>query len=278
MVEIKKGSIFVAMELLTIIWNVKPQIIEIGSFQLRWYGLLFASAFIAGNYLMGKMFKHDKVPDNWLDKILIYVLIGTVLGARLGHVFFYDWDYYSQNLGEILMVWKGGLASHGAAIGIIISLWLFSRNVSHKSILWALDRVVIVVALSGLFIRLGNLMNSEIIGKPTDVPWAFVFERVDLLPRHPVQLYEAIAYTLIFIFLYHLYWKKNAGEKEGLLFGLFLVLLFSARFVLEFYKNSQGGFESSLGDVLSTGQWLSIPFVLAGLFFIWRSQKGNPDA
>ena len=134
------------MEFLSIVWDVKPYIFEIGTFQLRYYGLLFASAFIAGNYLMGKMFKNDKVPDAWLDKILIYVLIGTVLGARLGHVFFYDWPYYSQNMGEILMVWKGGLASHGAAIGIIVSLWLFSRNVSHKSILWALDRVVIVVA------------------------------------------------------------------------------------------------------------------------------------
>lgn len=261
------------MELLSIVWDVKPYIFEIGSFQLRWYGLLFASAFIAGNYLMGKMFKHDKVPDAWLDKILIYVLIGTVLGARLGHVFFYDWDYYSQNLGEILMVWKGGLASHGAAIGIIASLWLFSKNVSHKSILWALDRVVIVVALSGLFIRTGNFMNSEIIGTPSDLPWAVIFMQVDGIPRHPVQLYEAIAYTIIFLLLNRLYWKKNAGETLGYLFGLFLVLLFSARFILEFFKYSQGGFESQLGGVLSTGQWLSIPFVLVGFYFIWRSKK-----
>lgn len=261
------------MEFLSIVWDVKPHIFEIGTFQLRYYGLLFASAFIAGNYLMGKMFKNDKVPDAWLDKILVYVLIGTVLGARLGHVFFYDWDYYSQNLGEILMVWKGGLASHGAAIGIIISLWLFSRNVSHKSILWALDRVVIVVALSGLLIRLGNFMNSEIIGTPSDMPWAIIFMQVDSIPRHPVQLYEAFTNLFIFIFLNRLYWKNNAGDKLGYLFGLFLVLLFSARFVLEFFKYSQGGFESNLGEVLSTGQWLSIPFVLAGFYFIWRSKK-----
>jgi phosphatidylglycerol:prolipoprotein diacylglycerol transferase len=261
------------MELLTIVWNVKPQIFEIGDFQLRWYGLLFASAFLVGNYLMGKMFKHEGVPAIWLDKILIYVLIGTVLGARFGHVFFYDWPYYSQNLGEILMVWKGGLASHGAAIGIILALWAFSKRVSHRSILWALDRVVIVVASAAVFIRFGNLMNSEIIGIPTDVPWAFVFERVDMLPRHPVQLYEAFGYLLLFLLLHFLYWKKAAGEKSGLLFGLFLSILFSLRIVLENYKNSQGGFESSLGDTLSTGQWLSIPFVLIGFYFIWRGLK-----
>jgi phosphatidylglycerol:prolipoprotein diacylglycerol transferase len=261
-----------AMDLLYITWNVKPQIFEIGNFELRWYGLLFMGAFIAGNYLMGKMLKNDGVPDSWLDKLLIYVLIGTVLGARLGHVFFYDWDYYSQNLGEILMVWKGGLASHGAAIGIILSVWLFSKNVSKKPTLWALDRVVIVVALAGLFIRMGNLMNSEIIGTPSEVPWAFIFERVDGLPRHPVQIYEALAYSLIFIFLYRAYWKGNAGKKIGWLFGMFLIGVFGARFILEYFKHSQGGFENTLG-LFSTGQWLSIPFALIGFYFVWKANK-----
>lgn len=260
------------MDFLYITWNVKPQIVELWNYELRWYGLLFAGAFIAGNYLMGRMFKNDGVPDQWLDKILIYVLIGTVVGARLGHVFFYDWPYYSQHLGEILMVWKGGLASHGAAIGIPVSVWLFSKNVSKKPTLWALDRVVIVVALSGLFIRVGNLMNSEIIGNPSDVPWAFIFTRVDQLPRHPVQLYEALAYTLIFLILNRAYWKHNAGQKIGWLFGMFLILVFGVRFILEYFKNSQGGFESTLG-YLSTGQWLSIPFVLLGFYFVWRSKK-----
>lgn len=260
------------MDLLYITWSVKPQIVEFWGLQLRWYGLLFAGAFIAGNYLMGKMFKHDGVPDTWLDKILIYVLIGTVVGARFGHVVFYDWPYYSQHLSEILMVWKGGLASHGAAIGIIISVWLFSRNVSHKPTLWALDRVVIVVALSGLFIRVGNLMNSEIIGIPTDVPWAFIFTRIDELPRHPVQLYEAFIYTLIFLFLNFSFYKKGADKKIGWLFGMFLILIFGARFILEYFKNSQGGFESTLG-YLSTGQWLSIPFVLAGFYFVFMANR-----
>jgi len=258
------------MELLYITWSIKPQIIEFWGFELRYYGLLFAGAFIAGNYLMGKMFKHDGVPDNWLDKILIYVLVGTIVGARLGHVFFYDWPYYSQHISEIFKVWHGGLASHGAAVGIIISVWLFSKYVSHKPTLWALDRVVIVVALSGLFIRTGNLMNSEIIGIPTDVPWAFIFTRVDAIPRHPVQLYEAIMYTFIFIFLNHSFWKKNADKKIGWLFGWFLILVFGGRFILEYFKNSQGGFESSLG-LFTTGQWLSIPFTIAGFYFVWKA-------
>ena len=262
---------------LYITWSVQPQIFEIGSFQLRWYGLLFAGAFIAGSYLMGKMFKHDGVPDNWLDKIFIYVLIGTVIGARLGHVFFYDWPYYSQHIGEIFQIWKGGLASHGAAIGIIVSVWLFSKYVSHKPTLWALDRVVIVVALSGLFIRTGNLFNSEIIGKPTDVPWAFIFTRVDNLPRHPVQLYEAIVYTLIFLFLHYAFYHKNADKKTGWLFGMFLILVFGARFFLEYFKVSQGGFEAKLG-LFSTGQWLSIPFVLAGFYFVWLGNKAYKTA
>ena len=171
------------------------------------------------------------------------------------------------------MVWKGGLASHGAAIGIILALWLYSKKVSHKSILWALDRVVITVALAAVFIRTGNLLNSEIIGTPTDVPWAFIFERVDMIPRHPVQIYEGLTYLLIFIFLNRCYWKGNYGEKKGFLFGAFLALLFSSRFFMEFFKNSQGGFESSLGDVLTTGQWLSIPFVIVGVYFVWAALK-----
>ena len=263
------------MDLLAIVWDVKPQLFEIGNFQLRWYGLLFGTAVIVGNYLMGKMFKAEGVPDAWLDKILLYVLIGTVIGARLGHVFFYDWGYYSQNIGEIFMVWKGGLASHGAAIGIILSLWLFSKNVSKRSILWALDRVVIVVALAAVFIRMGNLMNSEIVGTPTDLPWAFIFTQLDMTPRHPVQLYEAFCYLIIFIFLNWMYWKKGAGNYLGLLFGTFLVTLFSCRFVMEFYKNSQGGFESYLGDSFSTGQWLSVPFVLLGIYFILKAKPSG---
>lgn len=255
-------------------WNVNPWIFEIGDFQLRWYGLLFASGFMLGFYLLKRIFETENVPLEWLDKVLWYVIIGTVVGARLGHVFFYDWDYYSQNLLEIPKVWRGGLASHGAAVGIILSVWLFSRNVSKRSVLWILDRVVITVALAGVLIRLGNLMNHEIVGDPTDVAWAFVFKfGPDDSPRHPTQIYEAFCYLLSFGILMWMYWKANAGMYLGRLFGAFLILIFGFRFIVEFIKESQGGFESSLGNALTTGQWLSIPFVLAGAYFVWRSSR-----
>lgn len=261
-------------------WTVSPWIFELGDFQLRWYGLLFATGFLLGFYLLRKIFKIEGIPEEWVDKVLWYVVIGTVVGARLGHVFFYDWDYYSQNLGEIVKVWRGGLASHGAAVGIILALWLFSRNVSKRSILWILDRVVITVALAAVLIRLGNLMNHEIVGDPTTVPWAFIFHSaglylpdgsLDLRPRHPTQIYEALAYLASFGILIWMYWSKGAGRYLGRIFGAFLILIFGFRFVIEFIKASQGGFETSLGDALTTGQWLSIPFVVAGIFFMVRS-------
>ena len=216
-----------------------------------------------------------KAPEEWLDKAFVYIVLGAVVGARLGHVFFYDWDYYSQNLTEIPMVWRGGLASHGGAIGVILALWLFSIRVSKKSILWILDKVVVPTALAACFIRLGNLMNSEIYGVQADVSWAFIFVKSDpeALPRHPVQLYESFAYLLSFFILYWVFWKTNKREKPGYIFGLFLVLIFGARILLEPYKHSQGGFETAFNNVLSTGQLLSIPFVLIGLYFIFRPKK-----
>lgn len=252
-----------------IIWNVDPNLFD-GFITIRWYGLLFAGAFMAGYYVLKHIFTQEKIAEDWLDKVLMYVMIGTVLGARLGHVFFYDWEYYSQNLDEILKVWHGGLASHGAAIGIIISLWLYSKNVTKKSILWILDRVVITVAIGAVFIRFGNLMNHEIIGKPTDFSWAFIFTRVDQMPRHPAQLYEAICYFASFLFLFFYGYKKAKWQhSEGKLFGAFLILIFSIRILVEFVKSSQGGFETAFGNVLSTGQWLSIPFILIGLYFFF---------
>ena len=267
-------------------WTVDPWILEIGDFQLRWYGLLFATGFLLGFYLLRRIFIAENIPVEWVDKVLWYVVIGTVVGARLGHVFFYDWDYYSQNLGEIVKVWRGGLASHGAAVGIILSVWLFSRNVSKRSVLWILDRVVITVALAGVLIRVGNLMNHEIVGDPADVPWAFIFHHanlylpdgsLDLRPRHPSQIYEALCYLLSFGILMWMYWKQSAGKYLGRIFGAFLILIFGFRFIIEFLKESQGGFEDSLGNLLTTGQWLSIPFVLAGIYFMIRSGK-HPHA
>lgn len=254
-------------------WTVDPNLIEIGPLTIRWYGLLFASGFLIGYYIMEKIFKKEGIQKEWLDKVLVYTMIGIVLGARLGHVFFYDWDYYSQNPSEIIMIWHGGLASHGAAIGAILALWLYSIRVSKKSLLWILDRVVITAALGGALIRMGNLMNHEIVGKPTELPWGFIFELVDNVPRHPAQLYESLCYFAIFGVLYRAYWKYNAGNKRGFLFGLFLTLIFSVRFVIEFLKENQSAFEADLP--INMGQILSIPMVMIGLVFIFLSYKKN---
>lgn len=266
------------MNLLYITWEVDPLAFELGPLQVRWYGLLFASAFLAGYYIMQNILKREGLPKDWMDSLLLYMMIGTVLGARLGHVFFYQWDYYSQNLLEILQVWKGGLASHGAAIGIIISLWLWSKKVSQKPVLWVLDRIVITVALAAVFIRTGNLMNHEIVGAPWAGDWAFLFTRsgLDLVPRHPAQIYEALSYLIIFLILAGLYYKTDYRRRRGLHFGVFLILAFSSRYFIEFYKEVQVSFEESM--VLNMGQWLSIPLVAVGVFFVIRSWFQHDEA
>jgi phosphatidylglycerol---prolipoprotein diacylglyceryl transferase len=256
--------------MLAIEWTASPEIVQIGPLSLRWYGLLFALGFLLGLFMVRRMFLAEKAPEEWLDKCFMYMVIGTIIGARLGHVFFYDWVYYSQHLAEIPQIWKGGLASHGGAIGIIIALWFFSRNVSKKPLLWILDKVVVPTALAACFIRLGNLMNSEILGKPTGNDSGFIFKLVDDIPRHPAQLYESVAYLLIFGLLYYTYWYTDKVKKQGYIFGMFLVFAFVARMIIEHFKASQGGFETAFGNVLSTGQLLSIPFVLAGLYFMFR--------
>jgi phosphatidylglycerol:prolipoprotein diacylglycerol transferase len=261
-----------------ITWNASPEIVHLGPLTLRWYGLLFATGFLAGLYMVRNMFKAENEPEEWLDKIFIYMVVGAVLGARLGHVFFYDWDYYSKHLGEIPMVWEGGLASHGGALGIIIALWIFSKYTSKRPLLWILDRVVVPSALAGCFIRLGNLMNSEILGRVTDASWAFVFTRVDQVPRHPVQLYESLTYLLSFFILFYTYWKTDKRHKLGYIFGLFMVLIWGFRFIIEFFKDSQGGLEQYFGGALSTGQLLSIPFAAVGLYFMFRNRPPEPIA
>ena len=261
-------------------WDVSPEIFSIGPFSLRWYGLFFAIGFLIGYYIVRQMFRAENEPEEWLEKIFMYMVLGTIVGARLGHVFFYDWGYYSQNLHEIPMVWKGGLASHGGALGVMLGLWIFSTRVSKRSILWILDRVVVPTAMVGCFIRLGNLMNSEIYGTPTDVSWAFLFVRnpeVRDIPVHPVQLYESLSYLASFILLMWVYWRTEAKKKQGYIFGLFFVLIWGARFVLEFFKGDQGGFAKTLGDYLSTGQWLSIPFFLIGIYFMARAKAPAPS-
>jgi len=252
-------------------WSVSPEIFHLGPVSVRWYGLLFAMAFVAGYFIMTWVFKKENRPQTDLEQLSVYMIFGTVIGARLGHCLFYNPVYYLSNPIEIIKVWEGGLASHGAAIGIIVAIYLFSNKKKNYSMLWVLDRVVIVVALAGTFIRLGNLFNSEIIGKPSEVAWAFIFYAIDDLPRHPTQLYESIAYFIIFIILWFVYYKGFEKNESGLLFGLFLILVFSFRFFVEFLKENQTGFEA--GMALNMGQLLSIPFVIIGLIFINRSFK-----
>lgn len=265
-------------------WNVNPEIFDIG-ISVRYYGLLFALAFIFGYKIEEKIFKSEGLPMSWLDKLWIYVAIATIVGARLGHCIFYDWTYYSAHPLEMILPVRftpefkftgyQGLASHGAAIGIIAGLWYYSKKVSKKSIFWILDRAVIPIALAGFFIRMGNLMNSEIVGLPTELPWGFRFVNSGLdhpeLPRHPAQLYEALCYLVSFFVLMYLYWKTSAKKRMGFIFGSFLILIFTARFVIEFVKEVQEPWETDM--VLDMGQILSIPFILVGIFMLWYSGK-----
>ncbi len=255
-------------------WNVDPEIFRIGSFAVRWYGMLFAASFVFGYIIMLKFFKKEHIPVSVLDSLTTYMVIGTVVGARLGHCFFYEPAYYLAHPAHILMVWEGGLASHGAAIGIIITILIFAR-VKKLHFLWVMDRVVIVVALSGLFIRFGNLMNSEIFGHITSLPWGFRFLRAEfplnLDPRHPTQLYEGLSYLIIFLILLWYYYKKEGKPSQGLIFGWFLILVFGMRFLIEFAKEPQESFERSM--ILNLGQLLSIPLIIAGIVLVWLAIK-----
>jgi prolipoprotein diacylglyceryl transferase len=251
------------MHLLIIPWDPNPEIFRIGSFAIRWYGLLFASCFLFGYLIMRKMFKNEGLGEEVLDRLTIYMAIGTIVGARLGHCFFYEPEFYLKHPLEILLIWHGGLASHGAAIGILIALGLFVIK-EKKGYPWVLDRIAIVVALSGFLIRMGNLMNSEIYGIETTVPWGFVFLRNnEVAPKHPTQIYEGLAYLLIFFLLYRMYWKQKGKVYQGLLISIFLILVFTARFFIEFLKEVQVPFEASMK--LNMGQLLSIPFVILGI-------------
>ncbi len=252
-----------------ITWDANPTIIS-WPVTIRWYGLMFAIGFWIGFNIVARMFRHEGAPERWLGTLLLYVGVGTVVGARLGHVFFYAWDYYSQHPVEILYTWEGGLASHGGAIGVILAVILFSIFVSKRSPMWTFDRLVIAIALVGGLIRFGNLMNSEIYGHYTDMPWGFIFVRNgETLPAHPTQIYEALCYFALFGLLMWMYWRKNAQERPGLIFGTFLVGIFMPRFLIEYVKNVQEPWEADM--VLNMGQLLSIPFVLLGIFLIVRA-------
>ena len=253
-------------------WNVSPEIFNLGPFSIRWYGLLFASGFLIGYYIGERMFKSENVNQKWIDTLFFYIIIATIVGARLGHVFFYGWEFYSHNPEEIVKVWHGGLASHGGAIGIIVAMLLYSKIVTKRNVFWTIDRIVVPTALVGAFIRMGNLMNSEIYGIQTELPWGFIFERnMEEVAKHPTQIYEATAYLFSFAILMFFYWRTRVKHREGFLTGAFFILIFIPRFLIEFIKQDQEAFEA--GMALNMGQWLSIPFVLLGIFLIIRALK-----
>jgi phosphatidylglycerol:prolipoprotein diacylglycerol transferase len=309
---------------LNIVWNPSEGI-DLGFFVIRFYSLMFVIAFGLGWFIMKKIFERENESLEKLDSLFIWTVLATLAGARLGHVFFYDWEYYRNHLTEILLPirenpegtlfhiingWEftgyQGLASHGAAISIIITMYFFSKNILKRPQMWILDRIVIPVASGAIFVRLGNFFNSEIVGKVTDSPFGIRFVRdqfsareavnatqlaspneaynaiatnpqftnllLQVPAKHPAQLYEAFCYIFVFAVLFFLYWKTDARKKSGFLFGLFLVLLFTVRIIVESIKESQGGFESTLG-LLSTGQWLSIPFIVIGLYFVITAKK-----
>lgn len=302
---------------LHLVWNPSEGF-DFGFFKLRYYSLMFVVAFGLGWYIMKKIYDREGESQDNLDKLFIYTIFATLLGARLGHVFFYDWEYYKNNLSEILLpvrftpkfeiVGFSGLASHGAAIAIILVMLYYSRKVIHKPLLWILDRIVLPVTIGGMFVRFGNFFNSEIVGYETQSAFGIKFIRDrftpneakqltgipdvneaynaiatnpqfsallnDVVPKHPTQLYEAAGYFLLFWLLYYLYWKTDARNYLGKIFGIFLVFLWVIRFIVEYVKESQGGFEETLG-FFSTGQWLSIPFIIAGIY-LWFTAKKRP--
>ncbi|WP_144893304.1 prolipoprotein diacylglyceryl transferase [Flavobacterium tiangeerense] len=309
---------------LNLVWNPSEGI-DLGFFMIRFYSLMFVVAFGLGWYIMKHIFEREGESIEKLDSLFIWTVLATLAGARLGHVFFYDWEYYRNHLAEILLPVKEnpneslfniiqgweftgfqGLASHGAAISIIIAMYFYSKNILKRPQLWILDRVVIPVGSGAIFVRLGNFFNSEIIGNVTNSPFGIKFLRDHFSPqdavsstqianpndaynaiandpnfatlleqvpvKHPTQLYEAFAYIFVFAALFFLYWKTDKRNYSGYIFGMFLVLLFTVRFIVESVKESQGGFENALG-LFSTGQWLSIPFVLIGLYFVIKAKK-----
>jgi phosphatidylglycerol:prolipoprotein diacylglycerol transferase len=268
------------MQLMSINWN--PNLgIDLGFFTIRYYSLMFVLAFGIGLRLMKKIYIKDQISLEKLDQLFVYTVLATILGARLGHVFFYDLAYFKNHLAEILLPVKfspfrftgfAGLASHGAAIGIITALYIYSKNILKKPLLFILDRLGIVVALAGFFIRIGNLMNSEIVGKPTGTNFGFVFQKLgEDFPRHPTQLYEAFGYLLVFVMLWKMYWSTNKKEQQGYLFGFFFATLWSVRFVIEFLKEAQ--IDNRGAWVLNTGQLLSMPLILAGVYFMLKANK-----
>ena len=271
--------------LLSITWDVNPKIFEIFGHEVRWYGLFWTVGLLLAIIIVQKIFKREQLPEKWFDSLFVYMIVGIIVGARLGHCLFYEPHYYLSHPFRILEIWKGGLASHGGVIGIIIAVWLYSRKVTKKSMLWTFDRVMVPTGFTAAMIRIGNLMNHEIYGGPTDLPWGFRF--IDNMgqwmhgappiytePSHPTQIYEALIYLLVFAITMWMYWKTDARKRQGLILGVGITVIFVARFLIEFIKNVQvEDFEIPLREStgLIMGQWLSIPFILWGIWLIWHA-------
>lgn len=260
---------------LVVTWDVNPALFHLGSFEVRYYGVLWAVALGISAYIFHHIMIREGLSEKTFDSVFWFGVISTVLGSRLGHCLFYDPGYYLTHPVEILDIRQGGMASHGAAVGLLIGLWLFSRK-NKLPYIWSLDRISIVVAISGVAVRLGNLMNSEIYGTVTSLPWGFIFVRDgETLPKHPTQIYEALCYLVLFVILLWMYYKKDlARRRPGVMFGFFLIILFGTRFLIEFIKNPQVDFEQNM--VLNMGQLLSIPFIVAGVVILWRALKQAP--
>lgn len=270
-----------------ITWTADPAIFTIGSKEIRWYSLMFIIGFGIGYKIVERMWRRESINPKWIDPLLYYTLIGTVVGARFGHCLFYDPGYYLSHPIDILKVWEGGLASHGGVLGIIVAIYFYSKHVSRQSMLWTFDKLVVPTGLVAALIRIGNLMNHEVYGHPTDLPWGFRFienlhawrqgaEPIFSAPSHPTQIYEAVCYLLTFVLCMWLYFKKEAWKKEGLIFGIFMICIFTARFFIEFLKNNQEDFEAAMP--INMGQCLSIPFIVMGIYFVvraWRRSNLN---
>ena len=267
-----------------ITWNADPTAFTIPFIErdVRWYGIAFTLGFALGTWMVYKIWKNEKLNIDWVDKLFFYVIISATVGARLGHCLFYNPDYYLAHPFEILKIWEGGLASHGGTLGIIIAIWIYSKKVTHKSMLWTFDRLVVPVGFVAALIRLGNLMNHEVYGHPTSLPWGFRFienipywehgyPAIYSSPSHPTQIYEALCYIITGIICVWMYWKRKDYKYQGLIFGVFLIGIFFTRFFIEFLKNNQEAFEE--GMLLNMGQLLSIPFIVAGVWFAYKGLK-----
>ena len=267
-------------------WNVDPELFTVFGREIRWYGMLWVIGLIVAVFIVQRIFDNEKHPEKWFDSLFVYMMFGIILGARLGHCLFYEPVYYLSNPLEILKIWEGGLASHGGVIGIIIAVWLYSKKVTKKSMLWTFDRVIVPTGFTAAFIRLGNLMNHEIYGGPTTEPWGFRFiENISYWkagaapiytdPSHPTQIYEAIIYLIVFAVTMYMFFKTNAKYKQGLTLGVAMIMIFLSRFFIEYLKNVQVQSEIAMREStgLILGQWLSIPFVLWGVWLVWNALR-----